>query len=96
MNKYLFVDYHNGHKTTYHPFLSDIDLSSADARKMQLEIYPEASRCGTCVEQMVKIIHDMGYNVANYVHPIYDVTVFRVCNPNLSEWKVIDGISGNY
>ena len=96
MNKYLFVDFHNGHETTYHPFLSDIELTNEDAKKMQLEKHPAATRMGTGINHVLDIISDMGFRVDNYVHPEFGVKVFKVCKPDLTQWRVIEGISGNY
>jgi hypothetical protein len=96
MNKYLFVDYNNGYETTYHPFLSDVDLSNDEAIKLQLKKHPEATRMGTGVNHIVNIIVDMGFTVKNYVHPEYGVKVHKIVKPDLTAWRVIEGISGNY
>lgn len=96
MHQYLFIDYNNGHQTTYHPFISDVELSNEQANKMQLAKHPEALRMGTGINHILDIITDMGFIVDNYVHPEYGVKVFKVCNPDLKQWRVIEGISGNY
>ena len=96
MKKYLFVDYNNGYETTYHPFLSDVDLPNEEATKLQLEKYPEATRMGTGVNHIVSIIEEMGFKVDNYVHPEYGVKVHKIVKPDLTAWQVIEGISGNY
>ena len=96
MKKYLFVDFHNGHETTYHPFLSDIELTNEKATELQKLHCRGAERTGTSIQDIFSIIVDENHCVDAYIHPIYGNKVFQICNPNLSEWTVIEGISGNY
>lgn len=96
MKKYLFVNFHNGHETTYHPFLSDIELTNEKAMELQKLHCRGAERMGTSIEDLFSIIVDEGHCVDVYVHPIYGNKVFKILNPNFSEWVVVEGISGNY
>lgn len=96
MNKYLFVDFNNGHEKTYHPFMSDIDLTNEEAKDLQYKYFPGASRMGTHVTGMMHAICEEGFNVNDYIHPEYKVIAHTIVNPNLNEWIVLHGISGNY
>lgn len=85
MNKYIFIDHHNGHYTTEHPFISTATITDDEARKLQLEKVMGASRCGTSITDMEKILLSSGFSFS--LLPTYE---------SKRECTVINGISGNY
>ncbi len=94
-HKYLFVDFHNGHETTYHPFISHKPITQKIATDL-LSTIPGAGRTGTNVHDLLSLLNKNGYD--SYVMPCQSCgqEAHRLVEPRLDRWDLIEGISGNY
>lgn len=100
---YLFVDRHNGHETTYHPFSSNHVLHQ-DKVTEWLNKIPGAGRMGTKPGHLLSIMFDKGLGWEWFHCPCCDKEVTVLINPDLEFWKrhagiewiLIEGVSGNY
>ena len=95
MFKYLFIDGHNGHMTTYHPFLTSLHLTQKRAYEF-LNSIPCAGRMGTTVNHLLDILDKQGHSIDYYECPCCGNRITEMKNPNLSEWDCIKGVDGNY
>ena len=93
--KYLFVDFHNGHETTYHPFISNKQISQKIATDLLLTI-PGASRLGTDVYDLLRLLRENHYDVDIMNCESCGQEAHKLIKPRLDRWNVIEGISGNY
>jgi len=93
--KYLYLDRHNGHSKSYHPFTVDI-LLTQEAVTSRLSKILGAERMGTCLEQLLEILYQEGHNVDYWTCDCCGSVVRIIEEPNLKDWTVLEGISGNY
>lgn len=95
---YLFVDNHNGHMTTYHPFSSNTVLTQDRVTKL-LETIPGAYYMGTCLGHLLELLDKEGVE--------FSPTLCLCCNQELQPMKeipkqmikdfiLLKGISGSY
>lgn len=93
--KYLYVDQHNGHFKTYHPFTSEVVLTQESVTS-RLSKLPGAARMSTCLNQLLDILRQDGYQAEIWHCECCGSEVWEIENPTLKDWTVLEGISGNY
>ncbi len=93
--KYLYVDEHNGHQKTYHPFITHKQLSQEMATELLIHL-PGAERMGTDVADLMIELDKKKYEVDYYICNCCGQECTQILSPNLSRWNLIYGICGNY
>ncbi len=96
MNHYLFVNYHNGHKTTYHPFVSNVEWTNDYCMELQKKHCRGAERMGTSLEDILSLIVNEGGVVDDWIDPIFKIKTNQIYTVCFNDWIVLHGISGNY
>lgn len=92
---YLFLNWNNGHFKTYHPFSCDLLLTQEKVTELLLTI-PGARRTGTCVEHLIDILINKGHEADYWTCDHCGSKIKKIESPILSNWTVLEGISGNY
>jgi hypothetical protein len=95
MKNYLFVDMNNGHERTYHPFVLDRSISQEKANEV-MEQYRLARRMGIDLEHFLSLLGDNDYYPSYWMCTCCKNIVKQIPDPILSDWDIIEGISGNY
>jgi len=93
--KYLYVDRHNGHEITYHPFTSNSLINQSQVTELLSKI-PGASRCGTRVYHLLDELDKKNIAFDTYTCGCCGNKVPQIINPVLSDWTTLEGITGNY
>jgi|GEM_PF-2687403 hypothetical protein len=100
---YIFVNHNNGHKITYHPFVSNSIISQEFVNKL-LETIPSAHRLGTCVEQLLEKLDEKNITFSYFecpcckqiIHSMYKFSIDEFERIVGREVTILEGISGNY
>lgn len=100
---YLFINRHNGHEITYHPFSSNTLLSQERVTSL-LETIPGANRSGTCVEHLLALLHKEYIEFDVFECPCCEKIIHQLTDPNLDliktiwgiEFILLEGVDGNY
>jgi hypothetical protein len=95
MNKYLFVDTHNGHEMTYHPFLINKSISQEKANHIMRTDLPSSSRMGIGALTFFELLEKRGYCPLPWKCDCCGVEVVEF-KGDTSKWELIEGIMGNY
>lgn len=96
MKKYLFIDHHNGHGPTYHPFLINQSLDQEKATAIMEKYIGVPYRMGVSFGQFLDVMEKTGYHPLHWTCDCCKTFIEELTNPNLEEWDIIEGISGNY
>lgn len=96
MKKYLFIDFHNGHEKTYHPFLVNKSLSQEKATALMEKFITVPYRMGVSFGTFLNVLESQGYCPLNWTCDCCKTFIEELTNPNVEEWDIIEGISGNY
>lgn len=100
---YLFVDQHNGHETTFHPFASNTSLTQDRVTNL-LSTIPGAGRSGTCVQQLLELLDKESVEFSQVICPCCDKIVQSMKSVDYELWErvagikwiFLNGVSGNY
>lgn len=99
---YLFVDTHNGHMTTYHPFTSNTVISQERTTNWLNEI-PGANRMGTHVGHLLDKLIKNNIDFEVFKCPCCEKVVDEIKHIDERiweiagiKWQILHGISGNY
>lgn len=95
MYQYLFVDQNNGHFKTYHPFRCKEILTQEIATKV-MEKDTLSGRLGVTFQSFLNILDDGGHTVDFWTCECCKNKIMQLENPELDDWVLIEGISGNY
>jgi hypothetical protein len=100
---YLFVDDHNGHYVSHHPFSSDTLLTQKRITDLLIEI-PGAGRCGTHIGHLFDKLIENNIDFKEFNCPCCNKIIDIVedfekdrwkRNYNI-EWILLNCVSGNY
>ncbi len=100
---YLFVDQHNGHETTYHPFTSNTSLTQERVTNLLMTL-PGAGRMGTSVGHLLELLDGESVEFGQVTCPCCDKIIHAMKSVDYELWERIAGIkwiflnsvSGNY
>ncbi len=100
---YLFVDQHNGHETTFHPFKSNSLLTQERVTNL-LNTIPGASRSGTSVGHLLELLDKESVEFSQVECPCCDKIIHYMNKVDYELWErvagvkwiFLNGVSGNY
>ena len=95
---YLFVNYHNGHETTYHPFCSNTFLTQEKITRWLMQI-PGATRIGTNLYDLLSRLEKENIEFEEFGCPCCGTIINTISGDKSTcstEWIKLNCVDGNY
>lgn len=98
---YLYIDHHNGHETTYHPFTSNTLLTQERVLEWMRNVVG-ASQCGSNLSDLLCRLEKENIPFEEFwchccEQPVYTIKKYlKKWELYGIKWILIEGITGNY